>query len=237
MLYKLSQLSDLPIRDNEISLLVDSHDYMRNLNKLALLDKIHLYTLDDFLMETLELAGSLRELGVVTSINDLPESKEEKLMNDNIYLNVNITELNKETTWNIGSNIFLSDNKYIIGKDFPIPDPRTGIIGNILRKNKVVIFRKIKENEGIGELIGGKYDGEKLLIRPNRWLSDLSVINIKRNENNNKIISDVRELFCRPLGSAYIPVTEDELFSVLIKFNMRAGGFPKDCYKVLGWLD
>ncbi len=123
---------------------------------------------------------------------------------------------------------------YVIGKDFPISDPRTGIIGYFLNKSSVVIFRQLKEEYAIGELIG-KTEDENLLIRPNRWLTDLSVLEIKQ-KNKNGVLANSKEIFCRPLGSVYIPVTRQELFNVLIKFKMRCSGFSIDCYKTLGWL-
>lgn len=235
MLYKLSQLRDIDIRGKEISVLVDTSDYKKVFPKLVILDKVSLYLESEYLLkEALELAGALREAGVIVSINDFPASKEPKLINTKIFLNAGITELNAEATWNVGSNIILEGrNNYVIGKDFPVPDPRTGIIGHFLNKPTAVIFKIMRENEGIGKIIG-KYNSEELLIRPNRWFSDLSIVTVK-DFDENFISADIRELFCRPLGSTYIPVTEDELFKVLIKFNMRSSGFPEECYDKLGW--
>ncbi|AWR96299.1 hypothetical protein DFR86_01230 [Acidianus sulfidivorans JP7] len=235
MINKLSNLELIPIHGNEISILVDSHEYRKVFPKLALLDRVNLYiNSDDFLKETLELAGALRESGVTVSINNLPASKEQKLINDKFSIKADMIEYDLELTWRLGSNVFLDGGNYIIGKDYPVSDPRTGIIGNLLNKNTAVIFIKMKENEGVGKVIG-KYGGEKLLVRPNKWFSDLAIVYVKKSEDSF-ITTNVKELFCRPLGSTFIPVTEDELFKVLIKFNMRSSGFPQDCYKILDWI-
>lgn len=235
MVYKLSELNDFDIRDKEISVLIDTRDYKKVFPKLAILDKIYFYiSSDDLLKEALELAGALREAGVFVSLNGFPASREQKLISRKILINVELTEIGNEITWNLGSNVSISGHgSYVIGKDFPIPDPRTGIIGYLLKKNTAVIFNLLKENEGIGKIFG-EYKAEELLIRPNRWFSDLSILTVKKADDEF-ISADIKELFCRPLGSVYIPVTEDELFKVLIKFNMRASGFSENCYKYLGW--
>lgn len=235
MAYKLSELRELDIREKEISVLVDTRDYKKVFPKLAILDEIHFYTSSDYLLkEALELAGALREAGVLVSINDFPASREKKLINTKVSLDIGITELGEELTWNLGSNVALGGkSNYMIGKNFPVPDPRTGIVGYLLNKNTAVIFTLSRENEGVGKVFG-KYNGEELLIRPTRWFSDLSVISVKKFDGEF-ISVDLGELFCRPLGSTYIPVTEDELFKILIRFNMRSGGFPEECYRKLRW--
>uniref|UniRef100_A0A2U9IGP8 Uncharacterized protein n=2 Tax=Acidianus brierleyi TaxID=41673 RepID=A0A2U9IGP8_9CREN len=242
MIYKATEISDIDFKDRkEIEIRIDTKQYKKLFRKLIFFNVIYLYPCDDTLMETLELAGALREAGVKVSINGSPPTLEPKIAkNTKLILNIGIKKWGKELTWNVDSTVGINysdtENKsYLIGKDFPISDPRTGIIGYFLNKNAVVIFTQLKEESAIGELIG-KTENENLLIRPNRWFTDLSVLEIKE-KNKDNILAESKEIFCRPLGSAYIPVTRQELFNVLIKFKMRSSGFSIDCYKTLGWLD
>ncbi len=240
MIYKASEIYDIEFRNvKEIEIRMDTKNYKKLFHKLIFFDTVYLYPYDDTLMETLELAGALREAGVKASINGFPPTIEPKITRKSkIILDIGITKYNKELTWNIDSSIdinYSDEQNYVIGKNFPLPDPRTGILGYVLNKNTAVIFNKLEENMAVGTLIGKTYN-ENFLIRPNRWLSDISVLEIAGKKENN-IMANSNEIFCRPLGSVYIPVTRQELFDILIKFKMRSSGFSLDCYKILGWLN
>lgn len=69
---------------------------------------------------------------------------------------------------------------FVLGKDFPVSDERTGILGYMVNKKAVVIFKKSNGDYIEGRIIG-KLDGdEEYLVRPNKWLTDLVVFKARQ---------------------------------------------------------
>lgn len=76
----------------------------------------------------------------------------------------------------------------------------------------------------VGE-VNGEIRDEEYLIRPNKWMTDMAVVKIKEVEKG-QVTVDSWELFCRPLGSVFVPVNKREMFDVMIGLKMRSSHFP-----------
>ncbi|AWS00405.1 hypothetical protein [Metallosphaera hakonensis] len=221
---------------SRIGVIMDVNDPTKLVTKLGFFREVILYPMPDTLKETLELAGSLREHQVPTGIEGSPLSVEPQLRHENPmkFLNVSFQwKQNDYLTWDIDSRVNLKSgvDGYLIGRDFPIEDPRTGLLGFLLGKTSYVTFVRQEEEVSIGSINGGLKD-EEYLIRPTKWMTDMTVVKIKERRRN-EIVVNSWELFCRPLGSVFMPVTKGEIFDVIMKLKMRSSHYPLECLKCL----
>ncbi|WP_287690386.1 hypothetical protein [Metallosphaera javensis (ex Sakai et al. 2022)] len=219
---------------------MDTTEASRVFDKLRSYKEVVLYPLPSTLKETLEVGGALRESGVRTSIEGSPFSIEPRIRREEM-LNLPGVALvwdPRELTWNMDTKVKVEDalepkeGQFVIGRDFPITDPRTGVLAYFLKKTTFVQFKYQKEVLSVGE-VNGTIRDEEYLIRPNRWMTDMAVVKIKEAEKDQVTVNS-RELFCRPLGSVFVPVNRKEMFDVLIGLRMRSSHFSLDCIKHLG---
>lgn len=218
-------LEGYKLKDGD-SVIIDS-DSLSIIKYFHGLKKINLIADDNFIFEALEIAGFLRERQVEISVNNFPPSYEPKLVRHK-KLEFPITRSKgKGLTWKVSGVDFLPGD-FVLGKDFPVSDERTGILGYLVNKKAVVIFGKSNGDYIEGKIVG-KLDGdEEYLVRPNKWLTDLVVF--KATFKKGKAIVDKKLLFCRPLGSVFLPLNRRDVYNVLLKLKIRSSGYPVECY-------
>lgn len=237
--------SNLEERFETVEVLMDPNlggdSLNRLVHKLFYFRKVTLRPSPSTLFHSLEVAGALRERGVPTSVDGLPHSTEPFLVRKTpltpdrlIKRNVAVLTGKTHPTWNVDGMTAISHvtdfdwEGYLIGRDFPLPDPRTGLIGAILNKTSVVTFHTYGEKLSTGTLYGALGD-EEYLVRPNRWMTDVTVVKI-REVRGDQVTVLSRELLCRPLGSSFVPLNRQEIFNLLLGLRMRCAGLPPDCY-------
>ncbi|MCY0862372.1 hypothetical protein [Metallosphaera sedula] len=236
---ELSRVSTWSL-DKKIEVVMDVNDTSIVLSKLRSFREVTLYPLPTTLKETLEVGGALRESGIRTSIEGYPFSVEPRVRREEAMDLPNVALIwdPREPTWNMDTMVSLGqanepkEGQFIIGRDFPITDPRTGVLAYFLKKTTYVQFKYQKETLSVGE-VNGEIRDEEYLIRPNKWMTDMAVVRIKEVEKREVTVNSW-ELFCRPLGSVFVPVNKREMFNVMIGLKMRSGHFPLDCMKYFG---
>ncbi|QKR00621.1 hypothetical protein GWK48_09715 [Metallosphaera tengchongensis] len=240
-IYASDLLQTSPPTTNYVDLVMDSSEVKALFDILVMYKKVSLHPLPNTLKDTLELGGSLRESGVFVSIENSPFSFERKLRRSSpIPFNLKTLPNYAEMTWRVDPAIGVeaveskNGDSYVIGIDFPIPDPRTGVLGYILNKRTYIVMDRYEEKVSSGKVVG-ELGGETYLVRPNRWMTDLVTLRIQGMEAG-KVLVNSNELFCRPLGSYFIPVNREEVFKILISLRMRNSQFSLDCLKFIGEL-
>ncbi len=215
--YKLKDGDNVLINTNSSSIV----KYFHRINKINLISD------NDHVFDVLEIAGFLREQQITVSVDGFPPSFEPKIVRHEILkLPIKNTK-RKELTWKVSGVKFLADN-FVLGKDFPITDERTGILGYLTNKKAVVIFNKMNGDYIEGNIIGELEGDEEYLARPNRWLTDMLVF--KTEIEKGKAIVEKKFLFCRPLGSAFLPLNKKDVYTILLKIKIRSSGYPVECY-------
>lgn len=85
---------------------------------------------------------ALRESGIRTSIEGFPFSVEPRIRREETLTLPNVALIwdPKEPTWNMDTMVSVSqalepkEGQFVIGRDFPITDPRTGVVAYFLKR-------------------------------------------------------------------------------------------------------
>ncbi|BDC17123.1 hypothetical protein [Acidianus sp. HS-5] len=225
LIYARDLLKGYKLKDGDSVLIdTDSFSIVKYFHELK---KINLIPDDNYIFDTLEIAGFLREQQMIVSVNGFPPSYEPGLIRHD-PLKLPIKKANtKGLTWKTAGVEFYSD-EFVLGKDFPITDERTGILGYLTNRKSAVIFNKLNGDYIEGYVVGKLKGDEEYLARPNKWLTDLLVF--KANIEKGKAIAEKKFLFCRPLGAVFLPLNRKDIYTILLKLKIRSSGYPAECY-------